>query len=368
MDFAINGINIFVIVFVCFAVSLILTPIVKKIAFHVGAVDNPDGKRKFQKEPMPALGGLAMFFSFLLGYMLFAPKTTQMLSILIGAIILMIVGFMDDIKPLPPSYKFIGQVVAACVLVFYGNITLSNMVMFGTKITFGILSPILSILFIVGIINAINFADGLDGLATGTSTIYFITIAIVGYIMNKLGGLDVIICLIMIGACLGFLVFNFNPASIYMGDTGAMFLGYVISAVALLGFKTATITSLIIPILVLFVPILDTLLAMSRRLIKGESIGHADHEHLHHQLLKRTKSVRKTVLLMYLVNILFAAVSIFYTLGDKKLSMVLYIVLLLIAGILIWKTDILFDHSAITETGEIPVIKDNKGKKKNGKN
>ena len=367
MNLTVNGINIFVIVFVCFAVSLVLTPIVKRIAFHVGAVDKPDGKRKLQKEPMPALGGLAMFFSFLLGYMLFAPKTEQMLSILIGAMILMIVGFMDDIKPLPPSYKFIGQVAAACVLVFYGNITLSNMVMFGQKITFGIMSPIFSIIFVVGVINAINFADGLDGLACGTSTIYFITIAIIGYIMNKLGGLDVIICLIMIGACLGFLIYNFNPASIYMGDTGSMFLGYVISAVALLGFKTATITSLIIPILVLFVPILDTLLAMSRRLIRGESIGHADREHLHHQLLKRTKSVRKSVLLMYAINILFAAVSILYTLGDKKQSMVLYIVLLLIAGVVIFKTDILFDHG-VTDTTEIPVIKETKRKKKNGKN
>lgn len=349
MHLTINGINIFIIILVSFITAVLLTPVVKKIAFHVGAVDAPDGKRKFQKKPMPALGGLAMFFAFLLGYMLFAPKTTQMLSILIGAMILMITGFMDDIKPLPPSYKFIGQVAAACVLVFYGNITLSNMVMFGTKITFGILSPLFSIIFVVGIINAINFIDGLDGLAAGTSTIYFITIAIIGYIMNKLGGLDVIICLIMIGACLGFLIYNFNPASIYMGDTGSMFLGYVISAVALLGFKTATITSLIIPILVLFIPILDTFLAMARRLIKGESIGKADGEHLHHQIFKRVKSVRKTVLIMYLINILFATVSIFYTLGDKKQSMVLYIVLLLILGVVIFKTDVLLEHTPVNE-------------------
>ncbi len=362
MNYTINGINIFTIVFVCFATALVLTPVVKKIAFHVGAIDMPDGKRKIHTKPMPRMGGLAMFFAFLLGYMLFAPKTTQMLSILIGAMILMIVGFMDDIKSLPPAYKFIGQVIAACVLVFYGNITLSNMVIFRVKIDFGVLAPIFTIFFVVGIINAINFADGLDGLAAGTSTIYFITVAILGFILNKLGGLDVIICLIMIGACLGFLVFNFNPASIFMGDTGSMFLGYVISAVALLGFKTATITSLIIPILVLFVPILDTLLAMARRLIKGDSIGHADKEHLHHQLLRGTKSVRKTVIIMYLINILFASVSILYTLGDKKQSMILYAVLLLALLVLILNTNILFDKEHAMKNSE----EDTKKGKKNG--
>jgi len=362
MNLTVNGINIFTIVFVCFAAALVLTPVVKKIAFHVGAIDMPDGKRKIHTKPMPRLGGLAMFFSFLLGYMLFAPKTTQMLSILIGAMILMIVGFMDDIKSLPPTYKFIGQVIAACVLVFYGNITLSNMVMFKVKIDFGVLAPIFTIFFVVGIINAINFADGLDGLAAGTSTIYFITVAILGYIMNKLGGLDVILCLIMIGSCLGFLVFNFNPATIFMGDTGSMFLGYVISAVALLGFKTATITSLIIPILVLFVPILDTLLAMARRLIKGDSIGHADKEHLHHQLLKGTKSIRKTVIIMYLINILFASVSILYTLGDKKQSMILYAVLLIALLVLILNTNILFDKEHAMNNSE----EDTKKGKKNG--
>lgn len=323
---------------------MILTPIVKKIAHHVNAVDKPDHKRKVHATVMPRLGGLAIFFSFLIGYMLFAPKTTQMLSVLIAGFVIVIVGMIDDIHTLPPKYKLIGQIIAACIVVIYGNIGFDDMKIFGIEFQFGFLSYPLAVFFIIAIINAINFADGLDGLAAGTSTIYFFTIAVIGFIMNKLGGLDVILCLIMAGACLGFLIYNFAPASIFMGDAGSMFLGLIISIIALLGFKTATITSLIIPLLLLFVPILDTILAMGRRVISGRSIGSADREHLHHQILKTTKSTSKSVLLMYAINALFACVSIFYTLGDKKISMILYIVLLLLFIILVLKTNILFDH------------------------
>lgn len=340
----VNNYNIFLIILVCFVSGVILTPLVKKIAFHIGAVDKPDNKRKVHHKIMPRLGGLAIFLAFLIGYMLFAPKTTQMLSVLIGGFIIILVGMCDDINSLKPSYKFLGQIIAACIVVFYGNIAFNDMVIFGIQFKFGVFAYPLAVIFIVAIMNAINFVDGLDGLATGTSTIYFITIAIIGYIMNRLGGLDVILCLIMIGSCLGFLVYNFAPASIFMGDAGSMFLGFIISIIALLGFKTATITSLIIPLLLLFEPILDTALAILRRIIKGESVSAADRQHLHHQFLKRTKSVRKSVLIMYGINILFATVSIFYTLGDKKISMLLYGCLLILFIILVLKTDILFEH------------------------
>ncbi|MCH5166863.1 MAG: undecaprenyl/decaprenyl-phosphate alpha-N-acetylglucosaminyl 1-phosphate transferase [Erysipelotrichales bacterium] len=340
----VNNFNVFFIILVCFISAVLLTPIVKKIAYHINAVDKPDNKRKVHHTIMPRLGGLAIFLAFLIGYMIFAPKTTQMLSVLIGGFIIILVGMCDDIHTLKPIYKLIGQIVAACIVVFYGNITLNDMIVFGIHFKFGIFAYPLAVFFVVAIINAINFADGLDGLAAGTSTIYFITIAIIGYIMNRLGGLDVILCLIMAGSCLGFLVYNFEPASIFMGDIGSMFLGFIISIIALLGFKTATITSLIIPLLLLFEPILDTILAMLRRLMNGKSMSSADREHLHHQLLKGTKSIRKSVLIMYGINILFASVSIFYTLGDKKFSMILYLSLLILFIILVLKTDILFDH------------------------
>ena len=344
MDLFINGYNVFLIILITFLASVVLTPVVKKIAFHVGAVDKPDHKRKVHNHIMPSMGGLAIFFAFLIGYMLFAPKTTQMLSVLIGGFVIVITGMLDDIKPLPPKIKFLMQTAAACITVFYGNITLADMTIFGTTFHFGIFAYPIAVLFMVSIMNAINLCDGLDGLAAGTSTIYFITISIIGYIMNRLGGLDVIMCLIMIGACLGFLVYNFAPAKIFMGYTGSLFLGFIISVIALLGFKTATITSLIIPLLTLFVPIIDTFFAMCRRMLRGESIDHADREHLHHQLLKTTKSTKKTVIIMYLINTLFASVSIFYTLGDKKISIILYLILLTLFIVLVMKTDILFEH------------------------
>ena len=196
-NLSVNNHNIILIIFVCFLAGLVLTPLVKRIAIHIGAVDKPDNKRKVHHKTMPRLGGLAIFLSFLLGYMIFAPKSTQMLSVLIGGFIIMLVGIFDDIRTINPGlrpiYKFIGQIIAASIVAFYGNITFADMTIFGIKFQFGVLAYPIAVLFIVSIMNAINFADGLDGLAAGTSTIYFITIAIISYIMNKLGGLDVIL-------------------------------------------------------------------------------------------------------------------------------------------------------------------------------
>ncbi len=345
LELYVGGYNIFLIVLIPLLSSVILTPIAKRIALYIGAIDKPDYKRKVHKHDMPRMGGVAIFFSFLIGYMIFAPKTTQMLSVLIGGFVIVLTGIFDDIKPLKAKHKLIAQIIAASIVVFYGNIVFSDMKIFGVQFEFQMIAYPLTLFFIIAIINAINLADGLDGLAAGNSSIYFFTIAFIGYIMNKLGGLDVILCLIMGGACLGFLFYNFAPASIYMGDSGSMFLGFIISIIALLGFKTATITSLIIPLLVLFVPILDTIFAMMRRVIKGKGISDADAEHLHHQLLKTTHSTRKSVILMYIINVLFAAVSVFYTLGDKHISIFLYVVLLLLVVGLVFKTDILFEHT-----------------------
>ena len=344
LNIFINGHNVLYIIIITFVLSLILTPLSIKFAKHVGAVDIPDGKRKVHNKPIPSMGGIAIFISFLIGYMLFAPKSDQMLAVLIGGFIVVLTGICDDIKPLSPKWKLFGQTIASLIVTIYGGLVFKDMQIFGHFFEFGIFAYPLTIIFIIAITNAINLTDGLDGLAAGSSSIYFITIAILGFIMQNLGGLDVILCLILFGACLGFLIFNFSPAMVFMGDTGSLFLGYIISVIALMGFKTATLTSLIIPMLLLFVPILDTLLAMGRRLLKGKSIGAADKEHLHHQLLKNTHSTRITVLIMYAINILFASVSIFYTLGDKKLSILIYGVLLVFFVFLIFKTDILFEH------------------------
>lgn len=344
MNLIVNNHNILEIILVTFIMSLILVPIAKKVANHVGALDMPNA-RKIHKEPMARMGGLAIFGGFLIGYILYGDITTQMLSILIGAFIIFMLGIFDDIKPIRAKYKFIVQIIAALIVVIYGQIYFTEISFLGLKINFSLpVSYFLSTFFIVAISNAINLIDGMDGLASGISSIYFGTIAIIAIVLNRLGGLDIILSLIMLGATLGFLFWNFPPAKIFMGDSGSLFLGFMISVIALLGFKVTTITSLVIPIIILAIPIFDTVLAILRRLLKGESIGSPDKEHFHHQLLKMKFGTKTSLIIIYSINIMFSAISIFYVIGDNKAAMVLYLLLMLLLLFVILKTDILYEH------------------------
>ena len=344
MNWIVNGHNIFEIVLVTFLVSAILVPLTKKIAYHVGAMDIPN-ERKIHKVPIPRLGGLAIYGAFLLGYILYGDVTTQMLSILIGSFLIILVGFIDDIKPVRAMYKFLVQTVAALIVVIYGQIYFTEITFLGLHLEFSQLtSYILSAFFILAISNAINLIDGLDGLSSGISSIYFITIAIIAFILNKTGGLDIILSLIMLGSTLGFLIHNFPPAKTFVGDSGSVFLGFMISIIALLGFKVATLTSLIIPITILAIPILDTVMAIFRRILKGESIGTPDKEHFHHQLLKMKFTPRVSIIIIYAINIVFSAVSILYVLGDSREAIILYGILLIMLLFVILKTDILYKH------------------------
>jgi len=344
MNLEVNNHNIFVIVLVTFLVSALMVPIVKRIAKHIGAEDKPN-KRRVNKVPMPTQGGLAIFIAFMVGYMLFANMSVQMLSILMGGIIIILTGLIDGINPIKARYKMIAQIAAAAIVVVYGGICLGEVTFLGLVLNFTTpISQIISIFFIVAVINAINLIDGLDGLCSGVSSIYFLTISIIAFILSKAGGLDITLALIMLGSTLGFLLHNFPPATIYLGDTGSMFLGYMISVISLLGFKVATVTSLVIPLLILAIPIFDTAMAIVRRVLKGESIGYADKEHFHHQLLKMKFTTKKTVLIIYVINALFAVVSILFADGDQEQAIALYVLLMLLLLFIILKTDILFEH------------------------
>ncbi len=348
MDYTVNGHNIFLIVFICFVSSVIFVEMMKKIAIFLNILDVPNDKRKIHKKPMPLLGGIGIFLAFLLGYMLFAPKDNLMLSILISSFLIVLLGLFDDMTksntPMPNKYKLLVQLAVACIIVFYGGLEITKANMFGININFGIFSKPLSIFIIIACINAINLIDGLDGLCAGITSIYFLTISIIGFILNKFGGLDIIISLMMLGCTLGYLVHNFPPAKIYQGDSGSTFCGLMISVVFLLGFKTTTLTSLIIPTLLLAIPIMDTLFAIIRRKLKGQKIDHADKQHLHHQLLKKF-STKNSILLIYAINLLFSITSIFYALGHDIEVVVCYIILLFIVLFLILKTDIIFERS-----------------------
>lgn len=357
-------VKIIMIVVTTFCFVAIIMPFIKKVAIQIGAVDMPR-TRHIHTKPMPKMGGIGIFLGFLLGYMLFGETSVQMNSILIGGFLIILVGLIDDMTELKPLVKFIGQLASACVIVFYGQFLLNDVSAFGIYLHFGVLAYPITIFFILGCINCINLIDGLDGLSSGISSIYFLTVGIIAVMQGKFG-LDFVLSFVMLGSTLGFLVHNFHPASIFVGDSGSMFMGFIISVIALLGFKNVTMTSLIIPLLLIAIPILDTLFAIVRRLLKGESPSKADKFHIHHQLLNRNFSQTATVLIIYLIDLLFAFASILYVLQDRKLGYIIYGILTFIVLIFILKTNVVFDKD-----NNIIIDKIKKGKEINqvdGKN
>lgn len=334
--------KIFLMVMTTFVFVAFLMPLIKRLALKIGAVDIPRSNH-IHKKPMPKLGGIAIFMGFLLGYMLFGTPSSTMNAILIGSFIIIFMGTLDDVAELGALPQFAGQLIAASVIVFYGDLVLRDISAFGFYLDFGILAYPITIFFIVGCINCINFIDGLDGLSGGISSIYFLTIGIICTLQGKFG-LDFVLTFIMFGSTLGFLVHNFPPASIFVGQCGSMFMGFIISVIALLGFKSVTLTSLIIPLLILAIPILDTLFAILRRKLKGVKATSRDTSHVHHQLLRKNFSPKATVLIIYAINILFAFASIIYVIGDRQLGYIIYSILIIIVLICVTKTDILFDH------------------------
>ena len=331
------------IVGVCLIIVALIIPFVKKIAMHINALDIPDA-RKVHTKPIPRLGGLGIFIGFLIGYMIFGQSTVQMNSILIGSFIIVLTGMIDDIKPISAKAKLLGQIFASCVIVFYGNILLNNVTILGLDIQFGIFAYPITILFIVACTNIINLIDGLDGLAGGISSIFYLSTIVICFFQSRFMELELILALIMLGSTLGFLVHNFHPAKIFAGDSGALFMGFTIAVISLLGFKTTAITSIFIPLMILAVPILDTLFAIIRRLLKHQKISTPDKQHLHHQLLKMKFSHRNTVLIIYAINILFAVASILYTLNDNEdifIGRIIYGILMIIVLVFVFKTDII---------------------------
>jgi len=336
-------IKIFFMVFVPFILVVSIIPFVKKLAIKLNAVDIPRGRHMHSKIT-PKLGGLAIFLGFLLGYMLFGTHSITMNGILIGSFVIMITGIIDDISELSPSHKFLGQLIAALIITVYGGLLIKNIDAFGVYLDLKWAAYPLTIFFILGCVNCINFIDGLDGLSGGISAIYYLTIGIIATIQGSTG-LEFVLAFVMLGSTLGFLFYNFNPASIFAGDSGAMFMGFIISIIALLGFKNVTMTSLIIPLLILAIPILDTLFAILRRLLKKQNIGVGDRFHIHHQLLNRNFSQRKAVFIIYIINTLFACASILYVLGDQHLGYIVYGLLIVIVVAFVANTNVVFETS-----------------------
>ena len=320
------------IVLVTFVFSTIVMFLMRKVAIHINAIDRPtsaEGNRHIHKKETPKLGGLGIFLAFLFGYILFGEQSIRMNSILIGSFIIILIGMVDDLNPVKAKYRFLVHIIAAMVIVFYGGILLDNISAFGFSVNFGILSYPITILFLVACTDIIDLIDGLDGLSGGICSIFYLTIAIIGFYQGRYGTLVMTLTLIMLGSTLGFLVHNFHPAKIFAGDC-VTFMGFIIGVITLLEFKGPALISFFVPITILGIPILDTLFAIIRRLLKGQPPFHADKEHLHHQLLGMNFSQTVTVLIIYGINLLFAAASICFTIIDPIIGEIIYIIIFII--------------------------------------
>ncbi len=295
---------------VSLTLSFISTPIISRVAFKNGIVDQP-GERKVHHEPKPLMGGLAIFLAFVTTMLIFIPVTTQTLSILLGGTIVLIVGIVDDIHNIKPLVKLTGQVAAAVVLVSFNLHSYSVILDFIGRfyipefVTAGLL-----ICWIVFIINAFNLIDGLDGLAGGTAVIVALALALVALLQNNLMLLGVLI--IGIGACLGFLPYNVHRAKIFMGDAGSMMLGFFLVVMHLFVVTTPFSVSLVLATVFIFIyPILDVTYAIYRRLRNKGSIFNGDQGHIHHILLRIGFTVRQAVFILWLMNLVFAGTGIF---------------------------------------------------------
>lgn len=296
-----------------YLISLALTPLAKKIAIRFGVMDVPKDARRMHKKPIPRMGGLAIYIAFIVTSLSVCNIDKKLIFTLAGATLIAILGIIDDKFALPALPKLVVQLIAAALPVI-GGLRINFLNPFGVAQKgywfMGWLSIPLTVFWIVGITNAINFADGLDGLADGISTIacasLLATAVLTGASYNS-----IILLSALIGACLGFLPYNFHPASVFMGDTGSTLLGYMLSVIAVGGmFKTTITISFLIPVIALGLPIFDTAFVIIRRILSGKSPMAPDKTHLHHKLIELGFSQIKTVLIIYFMCAVCGIISV----------------------------------------------------------
>lgn len=321
-----------------FAITFLQMPFTIKFAKKKGFLDVPKDNRRVHKKPIPVGGGIAMVISVSILMLFFLPINKGLIMTLIASLIIAISGLYDDKKGLSPKLKFIFQILAAVILIIGGmkiefvtNPFDSN----DALLILNMLSIPVTIFWVCGITNTINLIDGLDGLASGVSMICAISMFFITY---NMGRYDVsLVCALVAGACLGFLPFNFNPAKIFMGDTGALYLGFMLSYISISGFlKQAAILMIFVPVLILGVPVFDTAFAMVRRKLSGKSMVEADKGHLHHRLLKMGLNQRQTVVILYSISAIFGLLANLISKFHSSIALVIsigVIVLILATGV-----------------------------------
>ena len=319
---------------VALVVSFLMTPIVKTFAYKVGAIDVPKDARRMHKTPIPRLGGLAIFIGFMVSILLFVEITAEMRSILLGAVIIVVLGVVDDIMALPALLKFVVQIVAALIPATHGVViqAFSNPNVFSDNPywVLGNLSVPLTVLWIVAITNAVNLIDGLDGLANGVSAISATTVLVIALIGGQFQ--VAVVMAALVGACVGFMPYNMNPAKMFMGDTGATFLGYILATMSIQGlFKFYAIISFAVPFLILGLPIFDTAFAFIRRIAHGQSPMHADRSHIHHRLIDMGLNQKQAVATLYVISAILGLSAVVLTTSGEGRAMLLFLVLCIVA-------------------------------------
>lgn len=321
----------------CFAV----TPLIRKFAIKVKAIDIPKDERRVHKKPIPLLGGVAIFISFIIGVMLQKNKLDLSdIGIILGAIIILIGGVLDDLRDIKPIYKLLFQLSGTIVLIIFGvKIDSVTNPFYSNKLFLNLhyFSVPLTILWIIGVTNAFNLIDGLDGLSAGIGFIASTTLFIISVLNYRYE--TATLTAILSGALLGFIPFNFNPASIFLGDAGAQLIGFLLAAISIEGaIKSATAFSLAVPILAFGLPIYDTIFAMIRRKINGKPIMQGDKGHLHHRLLNLGLSQRQAVLIMYAISCVLGSVSIIAMKLSSQRSYFLMASVIVVIVLIAWKS------------------------------
>lgn len=360
---------------VSFAFTFATTPLVRRFAFKIGAIDIPKDNRRMHKKPTPRIGGLAIIFGFTVATLCFAQPSRQLYGTLAGAAIIAVMGVIDDCKNLPAKLKFVIQIIAALVVVFAGDIKIDVFTNpnFLSDNPYWVLpewlSVTLTVIWIVFITNAVNFIDGLDGLAAGVSAIMSISLV---FISIRVGEYSIaILGIALMGSCFGFLPFNFNPAKIFMGDTGSTFLGFMLATLSIQGvFKSYAVISFAVPLLILGLPLFDALFAMIRRILRGQSPMTADRGHLHHRLVDMGFSQKQTVFILYAISGVLGITAVLLAESGvlRALLLVICVLILLLIGSMLGKNSYVHQHQDnrnLTDDNDIEVeeVSDKKGNK-----
>ncbi|MDY3015178.1 MAG: MraY family glycosyltransferase [Evtepia sp.] len=320
-------------------ISFIATPVVKSLAQKVGAIDVPKDGRRMHDHPIARMGGLAIFFGFLLSTLVFVPLSRPLQGMLLGGVIIVILGVLDDIYALPALPKLIVQIVAALMAVMGGNViqVISNPNLFSDNPywSLGSLSIPISVIWIVAITNAVNLIDGLDGLAVGVATISSLTMLVIAMLVSE--GVVALMMAALAGGCIGFMPYNLNPAKIFMGDTGSTFLGFILATVSIQGlFKFYTIISFAVPFLMLGLPLFDTCFAILRRVSKGQNPMAPDRSHVHHRLIDMGFNQKQAVSILYIISAILGLSAVVLTTSGPLKAIVLLCALCL-AGLIAGK-------------------------------